>query len=263
MSADHDFVQAFDLQLKAGRFFSPNLKSDERAVVINETALGALGFASAEEAINEVIISDDFDFRHRIIGVVTNFHQQSLDKKHRPLIFTFQEVWFNNYYAIKVDTKNVGQTIDLIKSSFDQVFPGNPFDYFFLDEYYNAQYQAEEQFSIVFSLFTVLAMFVACLGLFGLVSYTTSMRIKEIGVRKVLGASIYGIVGLLTGNFIKLVLLANLLAWPLAYWSIHKWLENFAFHIDIKSLAIRCACFTGFDDYLINSQHTNPESSQS
>jgi putative ABC transport system permease protein len=234
MSADHDFVQTFDVQLLTGRFFSPEIQSDERAVVVNETAIQALGFANAEEAIDKVIVSDDFDFKHRIIGVVKNFHQQSLQNKHRPLIFIFQEVWFNNYYAVKVDTKNISQTVGVIKSAFEGVFPGNPFDYFFLDEYYQAQYQADHQFGVVFSFFTGLAMFVACLGLFGLVSYATSIRTKEIGVRKVLGASVRQIVGLLTGNFIKLVLVANLLAWPLAYWGIRQWLQNYAFQTEIS-----------------------------
>jgi putative ABC transport system permease protein len=234
MSADQDFIHTYDMQLLAGRFFLQNTHSDQKAVVINETALQALGFANAQEAINEVIVSDDFDFKHRIIGVVKDFHQKSLQNIHRPMIFIYQEFWFNNYYAVKVDSENMAETIGFIKAAFEGVFPGNPFDYFFQDEYYNAQYKADQQFGQVFSLFTGLAIFVACLGLFGLVSFAISMRTKEIGVRKVLGASIGQIASLLTKDFIKLILLANLIAWPLAYWTIHSWLENYAFRIDLN-----------------------------
>jgi putative ABC transport system permease protein len=231
MSTDHDFARTFDLQLLAGRFFAPGQASDQQAIAINEAALQAFGFSSPRQALNEVIVSDDFQFKHRIIGVVKNFHQQSLQNRHRPLIFTYQEVWFNNYYEVKLNAKNLPETIAYIKSQFDTIFPGNPFDYFFLDEFFNQQYQADRQFGKVFSLFSGLAIFVACLGLLGLASFATLQRTKEIGVRKVLGASVSSIVVLLSREFIWLILIANLIAWPVAYWGITRWLENYAFHI--------------------------------
>ncbi|QHT67038.1 FtsX-like permease family protein [Rhodocytophaga rosea] len=231
MSADHDFARTLDLQLLAGRFFSPTIATNQESVVINEAALQAFGFTSPQQALNEVIISDDFQFKHRIIGVVKNFHQQSLQNRHRPLIFTYQEVWFNNYYEVKLNAADLQETIAYIKTQFERVFPGNPFDYFFLDDFFNQQYQADRQFGKVFSLFSSLAIFVACLGLLGLASFATLQRTKEIGVRKVLGASVSNIVILLSREFIGLILVANLIAWPLAYWGISLWLENYAFHI--------------------------------
>jgi putative ABC transport system permease protein len=234
MSADHDFVNVFDLQLLAGRFFVAHLQSDSNAVVINETALQALGFKNPQSAINEVIVSDDFRFKHHIIGVVKDFNQQSLKNHYRPIILTYQQVWFNNYYEVKINAENVHETITKVKATYDNVFPGNPFDYFFLDDFFNHQYKADVQFGKVFSLFTGLAIFIACLGLIGLASFTIIQRRKEIGVRKVLGASIPDIVFLLNKDLIKLILLGTFIAWPIAYWGMNKWLQNYAFRIQIS-----------------------------
>jgi putative ABC transport system permease protein len=120
-----------------------------------------------------------------------------------------------------------------METNFKNTFPGSPFEYFFLDEFFNRQYQQDEQFEKVFSFFSSLAIFVACMGLFGLSLLTTRQRTKEIGVRKVLGASVYSILSLLTTDFMKLILLANVVAWPIAYWGITLWLENYAFRINI------------------------------
>jgi putative ABC transport system permease protein len=265
MSADHDFARTLDLQLLAGRFFSPGMATNQESVVINEAALQAFGFTSAREALNEVIVSDDFQFKHRIIGVVKNFHQQSLQNRHRPLIFTYQEVWFNNYYEVKLSAANLPETIAYIKTQFDSVFPGNPFDYFFLDEFFSQQYQADRQFGKVFSLFSSLAIFVACLGLLGLASFATLQRTKEIGVRKVLGASVSNIVILLSGEFIGLILIANLIAWPLAYWGINRWLSTYAFHIEpnvwlllLPSLLVCIMALFTVSMQTIKAAQTNP-----
>ena len=142
--------------------------------------------------------------------------------------------WAGEYYSIKLKTDDLPHTLATLRSSWNEIFPGNPFDHFFLDEFFNAQYKTDLQFGKVFQLFSALAIFIACLGLFGLALFTTTQRTKEIGVRKVLGASISNILILLSKDFLKLVLLSNLVAWPLAYWGIQQWLQNYAFRIGIS-----------------------------
>jgi putative ABC transport system permease protein len=133
-----------------------------------------------------------------------------------------------------VGTDKIESTIAGIKKEYERIFPGSPFEYFFADEYFNKQYESERQFGRVFGLFAGIAILVACLGLFGLASFTILNRTKEIGVRKVLGASVSNILFLLSKDFIRLVLLANLIAWPIAYWTMQEWLTNYEFSISIS-----------------------------
>jgi putative ABC transport system permease protein len=137
-------------------------------------------------------------------------------------------------YSIKLDTKNITGSLAAIERTYQSVFPGNPFDYFFLNEFFDAQYKKDRQFRRVFTLFTALAIIVACLGLFGLASFATTQRTKEIGVRKVLGASVNNIIFLLSKDFMQLILVSNLIAWPLAYWGIREWLQGYAFRIEVN-----------------------------
>jgi putative ABC transport system permease protein len=137
------------------------------------------------------------------------------------------------YSAIKISAGHPTQTIHEVKAAWDKFFPGNTFDYFFLDEHFNEQYKVDQRFGQVFGLFTALAIIVACLGLFGLASYTTLQRTKEIGIRKVLGASAGGILKLLYREFIMLLLVAFVIAIPLAWYATHKWLQGYAFHINM------------------------------
>ncbi|MEX2593448.1 MAG: FtsX-like permease family protein [Anditalea sp.] len=128
----------------------------------------------------------------------------------------------------------MAETLEQLKATYTEMFPGSPYEYFFLDEFFYRQYKAERQFNLFFRIFSGLAIFIACLGLFGLSVYNVSQRTKEIGIRKVLGASVSNIVALLSKDFMKMVLMASILALPLAYWVIQRWLENYAFHIDIS-----------------------------
>lgn len=240
LSIGPEFTDQFGIKIIAGEKFSINRNksgNEIAPIMINETALSPLGFATPEQAIGQYIYSRNGrgrNFKLEIIAVMQNFHNRSLKEQHEPMIFYSQNGSSIEYFAAKVSPGNIKQTIQRIEKTFKNTFPGSPFDYFFLDEFFNRQYQQDEQFEKVFSFFSCLAVFVACMGLFGLSLLTTRQRTKEIGVRKVLGASVYSMLFLLIGDFLKIILLANVVAWPIAYWGINRWLENYSFHINIS-----------------------------
>ena len=151
-----------------------------------------------------------------------------------PLVFRF----FNSssFFAFKIESSDSKALLSQIEMPWKTFFPGNPVDYFFLDQFFNRQYESDQQFGRVFTLFTGLAIFIACLGLFGLASFMTIQRTKEIGIRKVLGSTSSNIILLLSKGFIQLVMIANLIAWPLAWWIMNNWLESFPYRININPL---------------------------
>jgi putative ABC transport system permease protein len=230
--ADYDFISTFGIKLLSGRPFSREFSTDNQGVIINEAAAHALGFASPQEAVNQKV-SYSRDFKYQVLGVVNNYHQKSLKEDYMPMIFLLNPK-VGRCYSIKLDTKNITGSLAAIERTYQSVFPGNPFDYFFLNEFFDAQYKKDRQFRRVFTLFTALAIIVACLGLFGLASFATTQRTKEIGVRKVLGASVNNIIFLLSKDFMQLILVSNLIAWPLAYWGIREWLQGYAFRIEVN-----------------------------
>ncbi len=167
-----------------------------------------------------------------MVGVTDDFHQQSLRDKYDAVIFAcIPDV--QGKVSVKVNTTNIAQTVAMLKKIWTRFFPGDQFNYYFLDQHFNAQYQADQRFGKVFGIFTLIAIFVACLGLFGLVSYTIIQRTKEIGIRKVLGASVEGILQLLYKDFGALLIIAFLVAAPAAWYLIHHWLNGYAFRIAI------------------------------
>ena len=168
-----------------------------------------------------------------VIGVIKSYHHKSLRESLQPVIFSLTGSGEGNFFSLKIAGREAGRAIALVNDKWKQVFPGQPLEYFFLDESFNAQYQSDRQFGKVFGVFAVLAIFISCLGLFGLVSFTSRQRTKEIGIRKVVGASIPGIVFLLIKDFARWVLLANIVSWPLAYFFINSWLRNFAYRIEM------------------------------
>src|SRR6185436_7504894 len=171
--------------------------------------------------------------RYTIVGVTENFHQQSLREAFEPLIFQLNAD-VRGYLSVKTPASNASGTIALVKSNWARFFPGNTFEYFFLDDHFGQQYQADQRFGQVFGLFTLLAILVACLGLFGLASFTTLQRTKEIGIRKVLGASVTGILRLLYQEFAILLLISFTIAVPLAWLTISNWLQGYPFRIGIQ-----------------------------
>ena len=236
LGVDYDFVATYDLQIIAGRDFDERFGTDKKGLIINEKAAYLMGFESPEAAIGQPMIwdyqmdEDENDFT--IIGVVKNFHQLGLQHAYDPMILTLEHQQ-ESFYSCKVQGENLTATLQAIQQTYQEFFPENPFHYFFLDEFFDQQYKADQQFGKVFLLFSGLAIFVACLGLLGLVAFTTSQRTKEIGIRKVLGASVQNIVALLSKDYIKLIFIASLLALPVAYWVMQQWLKNYAFRINI------------------------------
>ena len=231
IGVDYDFMKVYGLKLIAGRPFSKDFGTDEQAVIFNRKGIEQLGFNKPEEALGKKI--DFWGQQYTIAGVSENFHQQSLREAYEPLILRLIP-GVNGYFSIKTNTGQWQQSIDQVKEAWSKFFPGNTFEYFFLDDHFNKQYKADQRFGQVFGLFTTLAILVACLGLFGLASFTTLQRTKEIGIRKVLGASVAGILKLLYQEFALLLLVAFVIAVPLAWLTVSKWLQGYAFRINIQ-----------------------------
>jgi len=239
MQADENFVPTFQMELTAGRnfiqtdtasFFGPPTTP---RILVNEEVVKALGFKNNEAAIHQQVMFSYFNGENKgeIIGVVKNYHQRSLRELYDPILYVYPSSNFCTYLSVHINMNNLAKDLTSIGASYKGIFEGSPFGYFFLNEYFNNQYQADQRFGKVFTLFTVLAIFVACLGLLGLSSFVSRLRIKEIGIRKVLGATIYSILVLFSKDFVKLVLLATAVAIPIFYFVANIWLRNYAFHI--------------------------------
>lgn len=230
IGVDYDYLKTYGLKIIAGRAFSKDFGSDKNSVIFNRKAAEQIGFNDPKEAIGRKI--DFWGDQYTIEGIAENFHQQSLREDFEPLILRLiPDV--NGSISIKATAGNIPQTIDKVKAEWAKFFPGNTFEYFFLDEHFDSQYKADQQFGKVFIIFTSLAILVACLGLFGLASFTTLQRTKEIGIRKVLGASVPTILRMLFKDFAILLLIAFAIAVPIALLSIIEWLQGYAFRINI------------------------------
>jgi putative ABC transport system permease protein len=228
---DFDYINQYQLKIVAGRAFSRDFKTDStQAMVINESAARLLGYASPKDAVGRNY--SQWGSKGKIIGVLKDFHYKSLQQNIQPLVMRY-EPWALGLISIKVSSGNLPTTIKAIESKWNKVIPNRPFDYNFLDEFFDRQYRAENGFGNLFTNFAVLAIFISCLGLLGLASYSTIQRTKEIGVRKVLGASVSNIVNLLSIDFIKLVLIAFVIASPIGWFGMNIWLRDFAYHANI------------------------------
>jgi putative ABC transport system permease protein len=219
------------MKLLAGRKFSSDFHSDTASVVFNEKAIHQMGFNTPAQALGKQI--DFWGKTYTIVGVVDNFHQQSLHDAYDALIFRCIPD-LRSQVSVKVSSTNIQHTIEILKADWKAYFPNDQFDYFFLDQHFNKQYQADQRFGQVFGIFTFIAILVACLGLFGLVSYTIVQRTKEIGIRKVLGATVSSILQLLYKDFAALVVISFIVSAPLAWYAIHKWLQTYAFRLSIN-----------------------------
>jgi putative ABC transport system permease protein len=233
-SFDYEFLDVFKMKLIAGRKFSPDFPKDQdTSIIITETAAKLLGFKKPEDAIGKVLTVAEFRWNPIVVGVVNDYHQLSLKKPLDPSFFTYSS-YDGEYYSVRINTNNLSRTLKHVEHSWTSAFPGNPFEYFFLDDYFNKQYENEKRFEKLFMVFAILAIIIGCVGLFGLSAYTASQRIKEIGIRKVLGASVPDITKMLSKDFLKLVLIAIVVASPLAWWVMNKWLQDFAYRIHIS-----------------------------
>ncbi|MBC7851534.1 MAG: ABC transporter permease [Chitinophagaceae bacterium] len=231
---DGRYFKTYGIKLKAGRSFTDKETAvqwnDNSKVMLNERAVAQFGFKSAEEALNTKVQWDERQLE--VIGIVADYHHRGLQSAIDPIIFYPQNS--GGFLSLRIESANMVQAVAKIESLYKTYFPGNPFDYFFEDENFNKQYQSEQQYGMIFSTASIWAILIACLGLFGLTTFSIEARTKEIGVRKVLGASIGSMVSLLSKDFLKLVLLASIIASPLAWWAISSWLQNFAYQVDIQ-----------------------------
>ena len=231
--ADFDFIETLNIALIAGRSFSAESDAGAtRAVILNETAARALGWSAPEEAVGQTINALG-NRSGTIVGVVKDFHFQTLHLGMQPLLLTPAPDRYA-YAMLRIATHDMSGTLKHIESAWAAFAPQWPFDYLFLDQNFDMQYRAEQRIGKIFGAFGGIAIFIACLGLFGLASFTTGRRTREIGIRKVLGATAPGIVHLLSREFFKLVLVANVIAWPVAYVVMSKWLQDFAYRIEMS-----------------------------
>lgn len=232
---DEQYIPTLGMQIAAGRNFSKEFTTDSSAMIINETAAKAFGWAN--NAVGQRIVRQNSergrDFIYTVIGVVKDFNFRSLHEPVTPLLMILKP---ESGLIVKVKTTDIPGLLSSIKQQWEQFHTEEPFTYTFMDELYNKTYAAEEKTGRILNIFAVLTILVACLGLFGLATYTAERRTKEIGIRKVLGASVTQVTNMLSKDFIKLVLISCIIAFPLSYWAMYKWLQDFAYRINISWL---------------------------
>ena len=230
---DYDYIKTLRMKTIKGRNFSKDFGTDSNAVIINQTTAAFLGY---KDPVGQKIYTLNRDntqtISYHIIGVVQNFNFESLKKDIGPLCFVLGKRGYITTF--KINAANINSLISLIEAKWKAMAPGMPFSYRFLDDSFNEMYNAETRIGKIALIFSILAIFIACLGLFGLATFIAEQRTKEIGIRKVLGASVNGVVRLLSNDFLKLVVIAFIIAAPLSWWAMHHWLQDFAYRTDIS-----------------------------
>jgi putative ABC transport system permease protein len=226
LQADPDFQKLMHIQVKEGRWFNTE-ESDKRNVVLNETAVQLLN-------IPKPVIGQRFIHNGdtgTIVGVIKDFHFRSLHEKIGPMIISNKA---GGSFYIKTDPGTTAAAITAVSKIWKGYFPDQPFTYYFLDETYNNLYKSEQQSSVLITSFALIAILISAFGLLGLAAFAAEQKIKEIGIRKVLGASTQNIVTLLSADYIKMVFIASIIAFPIAYWGMNKWLQDFAYRISLS-----------------------------
>jgi putative ABC transport system permease protein len=227
---DFDFFNVYDIGIAEGRTFSEDYSLDKvQAVVINETAAKNLGW---EEPIGRKLTAQGVEWT--VIGVINDFHFHSLHREIDPLVFMYHRNWQIDYFSIKVNPSDISSTIGFIEEKFKKFSPEFPFQYTFLDERIDRIYKAEQKLGQSFNIFTFIALSIACLGLIGLASFISEQKRKEISIRKILGADFQSIIALLAREYMKCIAAAAVIAWPMGYFVMNRWLQNFAYRINIE-----------------------------
>ncbi len=239
---DENYIPTLGMQMAAGRNFSKDFSTDSLGIIINESAAKAFGWGTLN-AVGKTIIRQNSDkgtnIPFHVIGVVNDFNFKSLHETISPLLMTLQP---EGGLIFKIKTKDITGLLGTMKKQWDSYQTDEPFTYTFMDDLFNKTYSAEQKTGTILNIFSLLIIFVACLGLFGLATYTAEQRTKEIGIRKVLGASVAQVTQMLSKEFIKLVLIASLIAFPAAGWAMNKWLQSFAYRITISWWVFAIAC---------------------
>jgi len=238
---DDDFVPFYDLKLKAGRNYSTALGDDEdwNRIILNESAIHALGFASAKEAVDQEIHfhlwGDKFE-KYKIVGIVADYHHESVKKKVEPTVLVLNHSRFQQvFYAVKFSAEsNPHEALAYVEKCWKQVFPDKPFEYYFQDDFYDQQFKSELRFGRILGVFSGVAIFIACLGIAGMTLYEANSRLKEISIRKVLGATMSSLLLLLSKEYVKVVFAASFMAMPFAYYYASRWLMSYPARIDVR-----------------------------
>jgi putative ABC transport system permease protein len=237
---DKAFIPEYGIELAAGRsFFKETHSLKETEFLINETAVRALGLHSLQDAVGKRLAGWEGG---KIVGVVKDFHFQGLQQEIKPLVIT-NFTWMFSYITLTVSTEEVSRTLSFVQDKWKELFPGIPYEYYFLDEDFNRLYRSEERTGTLVGIFTLIGVLVACFGLFGLASFMAEQRTKEIAIRKVHGARVPDTLSLLIKDFMKWILISNIIAWPIAYFVVNQWLQNFFYRVN---LGIGIFVFTGF-----------------
>ncbi|MBT1686312.1 ABC transporter permease [Dawidia soli] len=230
---DFDFVPTYGIEMAAGRTYSRDFLVDStQTMLLNEAAAKLYGYSNPADIIGKKF--SQWGREGVVVGVVKDFHYQSLHRKVEPLALRLAPIESLNNITLKVEDGNFEKTIAELQAIWNTVVPQRPFLYTFLDQSFSRQYRADIQFTSIFSIFAGLTIFIACLGLFGLATYATEQRVKEIGIRKVLGASVAGIAGMLSSDFLRLVVVAMLIAVPASWWAMSRWLETFPYRVSLS-----------------------------
>lgn len=242
-SVDADYIPTLSMQMSKGRNFSPQMPTDSNAVLINETAARLLGFTNPLQEKIYDSNQGNSTTAHEIIGVVKDFNAGSLRYKTAPILFRLSK--YGDRFAFKLDSKNIPAVLTQIENKYNAIekMAGQPFIYSFMNEDFNHIYQSEQRTGKIFISFTFFAILIACLGLFGLITYASQQRTKEIGIRKVLGASVANVTAMLSKDFLKLVLFAIIIALPVAWYAMQKWLQSFAYRTNLTWHVFALAAF--------------------
>lgn len=264
VGGDYGLIETLGMEIIAGRNFSRDFPNDrDTSILVSRSSVPLLGFDNPEDIINQAIVIENFGATAIVIGVVEDYNHESLRVKAAPSIFLLDPQWAE-YFLFRVDG-SIPDALAAIERQWNTTYSANPFDFFFLDEFFNNQYKSEQQFQSMFSVFSVLAILIGCLGLFGLSAFTAMQKTKEIGIRKVLGASVQGVFYMLSKEFIGLILIANVIAWPIIYFAMDKWLQGFEYRtaIDISVfglalLAVLAVALLTISFQTIKSARLNP-----
>ncbi|HEX5167855.1 MAG TPA: FtsX-like permease family protein, partial [Cyclobacteriaceae bacterium] len=262
ISVDEDFMDVFDLSLAAGRAYRDSDPRDYSVIMINERASELLGFRSPEEAINQKIIWPNDTIT--IIGVLQNYHHETLKFPLSPILFPL-DPGHGSFIPVRLMGGSPSETIARLEELYKEHFPGNPFNAYFLNDHFEQQYKSDVRFGEVVGIFSSVAIIITCLGLFGLSSYTVVLRMKEIGIRKVLGASEKSIIGLLCKDYTLLIVVAIIIAIPLAWYVMNGWLENFANKVYLNmwlfilpSMAVILIAWITISSHVFRAAASNP-----
>jgi len=262
-SVDYNFIDLYEMEIVKGRNFSRDFSTDEQnAYILNESAAKELEF---DDPIGKRITVNETE--GEIIGIVKDFHSNSLHQKIEPVAFRLRP-WNVFYLSVKISAFDIPETVAYIEETWKKFSPDKPVEYFFLDDQIDRMYRDERRLGQIFNYFTFLAIFIACLGLYGLVSYSAERKTREIGIRKVLGAGISNIAVILSKEFLLILVFANIIAWPIAWFTMNRWLQNFAYRVNLEfwifgfsGILVISIAFISISYQIIRAAHANPADS--